>query len=292
MSMLANRKRLWVLLISAVAIAATILLVASLGELEFSPGYALLRGEETGLTLFSQLGLAPENSFLDNVLVVVYALGVLMVPITILLIIVSRQARKWIVRSIGMAIWVIAVYLIMRSRPEFLEQLQTETQLAFPGGDDRMMLALEFPSNPPWWIAWAMAIGLALFIAAVLVGTFYLVWHSRQKRDDSLEWLAREAQDALEALQGGADLKDTVMRCYFEMSRVLSEERGIRRERAMTPREFEVRLAQLGLPEPHIRQLTRLFEGVRYGSRVTGEREASQAIASLSAVVEACRSTP
>lgn len=287
-----KRKRLWVLLLFAVASAATILLTASLGGVEFSPGYALPGREETGFALFSQLGLGPDSSFLDTLIVVLYALGILMVPVTILLMIVSRQARSWIIRSLGIALWVVAIYLIMRSRPEFLEQLQPESQLAMPGGDDAVMLALEFPANPPWWIAWALAIGLALLIAAVLVGTVYLIWRSRRKPDDSLEWLAREAQGALDALHGGADLKDTVLRCYFEMSRVLSEERGIRRERAMTPREFEVRLAELGLPEPHIRQLTRLFEGVRYGSRVTDEREADQAVASLSAIVEACRSMP
>jgi hypothetical protein len=136
-----------------------------------------------------------------------------------------------------------------------------------------------------------MAIGLALFVSAVLVTTAWLIWRSRLKPPDSLEQLAREAQGALDALKGGADLKDTVIRCYFEMSRVLNEERGIRRERAMTPREFEVRLSELGLPEQHVVQLTRLFEGVRYGSRVTGEREADQAVASLTAIVDACRST-
>jgi len=267
-------------------------LAASLGDLEFSPGYALLAREDQGFVLFNQMWLAPESNFLDTFLVVVYALSILMVPICLLLIIISRQARRWMASTIGIAIWVIAIYIIMRSRPELLEQLQLESQLALPGGDDAMMLALEFPAYPPWWIAWAMAIGLALLIAAVPVGTFYLIWRSRRKPADPLVWLAREAQDALDALQEGADLTDTVMRCYFEMTRVLSEERGISRERAMTPREFEVRLAQLGLPEPHIRQLTRLFEGVRYGSRVTGEQEADQAVASLSAVVQACRSAP
>ena len=105
-----------------------------------------------------------------------------------------------------------------------------------------------------------------------------------------MEQLAKEAKGALDALKGGAELRDTVMRCYFEMSRVVSEERGIRRERAMTPREFEERLGELGLPERHVVQLTRLFEGVRYGSKETGEREADQAVASLSAIVDACRS--
>ena len=212
-----------------------------------------------------------------------------MVPVTILLIIISRQARKWIIRCLGIAIWVVAIYLVMRSRPEFLPEIQLETQFAMPS-DDARYLSLGFPADPPWWTAWVMAIGLALLVSAVLVIPGWLIWRSRQTPTDSLQQLAREAQGALDALKGGADLRDTVMRCYFEMSRVVSEEWGIRRERAMTPREFEVRLGELGLPEQHVAQLTRLFEGVRYGSKETGEREADQAVASLSAIVDACRS--
>jgi hypothetical protein len=289
LTVLAKQKRLLVLLISVVAVVATILVAASLGDVSFSPGYALLRREDADLGLFSQLGLAPENTFLDKLIVVLYAFGLLMVPVSILLMIISRQARKWILRSLGIAIWIVAIYLVMRSRPEFLPEMQLETELALPSAD-ALMLSLDFPADPPWWIAWAMAIGLALFVSAVLVGTLWLIWRSRLKPTDSLEQLAREAQGALDALKGGADLRDTVVRCYFEMSRVLSEERGIRRERAMTPREFEVRLGELGLPERDVVQLTRLFEGVRYGSKATGEREADQAVASLSAIVDACRS--
>jgi hypothetical protein len=290
LTMLAKQKRLWVLLISVVAIVATILVAASLGDVSFSPGYALLRREDADLGLFGQLGWTPENTFLDKLIVVLYAFGLLMVPVTILLMIISRQARKWILRSLGIAIWIVAIYLVMRSRPEFFPEMQLEAQLELPSADARM-LSLDFPADPPWWIAWAMAIGLALFVSAVLVGAVYLVWRLRQEPTGSLEQLAREAQGAVDALKGGADLKDTVIRCYFEMSRVLSEEQGIRRERAMTPREFEVRLGELGLPERHVVQLTRLFEGVRYGSKATGEREADQAVASLSAIVDACRST-
>jgi hypothetical protein len=288
--MLAKQKRLWVLLISVVAVVATILVAASLGDVSFSPGYALLRRGEADLGFFSQLGLAPENTFLDRLIVILYAFGVLMIPVTILLMIISRQARRWILRCLGIAIWIAAIYLVMRSRPEFFPQMQLETEFALASGDSAY-LSLDLPGSPPWWVALAMAIGLALFVSAVLVATAWLIWRSRFKPPDSLEQLAREAQGALDALKGGADLKDTVIRCYFEMSRILSEERGIRRERAMTPREFEARLGELGLPKQHVVQLTRLFEGVRYGSRVTGEREADQAVASLTAIVDACRST-
>jgi hypothetical protein len=104
--------------------------------------------------------------------------------------------------------------------------------------------------------------------------------------------LAREAQEALHALQAGVDLQDAVMRCYFEMGQILSEQRGIRRGETMTPREFERHLRGAGLPQQPVEQLTRLFEGARYGARVSGKREERQAIACLTAIVDACRSMP
>jgi Domain of unknown function (DUF4129) len=70
------------------------------------------------------------------------------------------------------------------------------------------------------------------------------------------------------------------------MNLVLSEQRGIQRQTAMTPREFELYLGQIGLKIEHIRQLTRLFERVRYGAGPPGEREEQEAVACLTAIVE------
>jgi hypothetical protein len=99
------------------------------------------------------------------------------------------------------------------------------------------------------------------------------------------ELLALEAQRAIETLQAGSGLKDTVLRCYQEMSQVLQEQRNIQRQKAMTPREFEKHLAEIGLRDKHIRQLTRLFEGVRYGDNVSSERDKREAMDCLRAIV-------
>jgi hypothetical protein len=80
------------------------------------------------------------------------------------------------------------------------------------------------------------------------------------------------------------------MRCYYEMSRVLRQQRGIRRDQAMTPREFAIFLEEAGLPVEAVGRLTRLFEQVRYGAKVPDRREEAQALASLEAVVAFCRS--
>jgi hypothetical protein len=114
------------------------------------------------------------------------------------------------------------------------------------------------------------------------------VWRRIHPPESPLERLAREAEQALGALQAGADLRDTVLRCYVEMGRVVREAKGLAREAAMTPREFEHSLGEAGLPQDRVRQLTRLFEDVRYGAKSAGVREEQQAVDCLGAIVEAC----
>ena len=77
------------------------------------------------------------------------------------------------------------------------------------------------------------------------------------------------------------------MRCYWEMSQILSKERNLHRPRGMTVREFEQYLADYGLRTEHIQQLSRLFERVRYGRKSPGPREEQEAMACLKAIVKA-----
>jgi len=89
----------------------------------------------------------------------------------------------------------------------------------------------------------------------------------------------------LRDLEAGGDLKNIVLRCYRDMSRVLSEQRGIERELSMTPREFERQLQAAGLRDEHIQRLTRLFEQVRYGPQQADPQQEREAAACLQAIV-------
>ena len=84
---------------------------------------------------------------------------------------------------------------------------------------------------------------------------------------------------------------NTVIRCYPEISLILLEQRGINRTETMTPREFERVLKDRGLPSEQVRVLTRLFEMVRYGTKVPDKEEENIAIESLSSIIDAIRSS-
>jgi hypothetical protein len=97
-----------------------------------------------------------------------------------------------------------------------------------------------------------------------------------------------QARAAIESLEKGSDLRDVVLQCYAEMIRVVREQRGLRRDRTVTAREFTDYLVAAKLPEQHVNRLTSLFEKVRYGSKPAAQGDELEAIASLRAIVRAC----
>ena len=285
-----GRRRLWVLLFSGLAVVAIILLSGGLASLEFLPGRPLpSRDQATGMATLL-FGEVPGTEVLGFVLVVLYYIALFLLPVGIIYVLVSPDARRRVIRSLGLLLWFIALFLVIRARPDLFRELQLQTP-GMPSPGDALVPGLEFAADFPRWAVTTATLALAVLTAAAMVGIAWILWRRSRRPASRLAQLAREAQDALDALQAGADVKDTVMRCYFEMSRVLSEQRGVRRAETMTPREFERRLRGVGLPEAHIEQLTRLFEGVRYGARVPDKEEERQAIACLAAIAEACRSS-
>ncbi len=286
---MANRKRLWAVLFAGAAVAALVLLAAGLPSLELSEGQALPRFRQAAETLYAP-SQSTSSELLGNAIMVLFFVGVLLFPISLVYLILSPDARKRVLRSLGLLLWLVALVLLIRARPDFFEQLQG----AAAGGwspDEATVAAAGFSANPPLWAVWGTAIVVGGLLAAGLVAVAWYVWRQTRPQESSLAQVGLEAQAALDALQAGADLKDTVLRCYFEMGRVLREQRGISREESMTPREFERYLGEAGLHDDQVARLTYLFEDVRYGAKVPGEREEQEAVDCLTAIVKACQET-
>jgi hypothetical protein len=219
------------------------------------------------------------------------ALALIFLPLYILFSLQTPEGRKRLVVDLVLAggLLLAADWLNKLSRGAKPEAAALPE--GGPAGLDRATEAIPaiFNPDPPQWLSVLVIVLLSLLGAAVLVGLFWWLRQRRKPEKTAWEKLAEEAQAAIEAIQTGGDFSGSILRCYQQMMKAVKEEKGLAREKAMTPREFEEHLVQEGLPSQPVRRLTRLFEGVRYGSQAAGPAEESEALACLTEIVQACR---
>ena len=275
------------LLLAGAAIVALVLLSAGISQLEFLSGQSFSLGE--GDRPQGVRGLAAAaTKILEILFRALIAASILLSPFGIIYLIISRRARRQVlIRLVPLVVWVLLFYYLIRTRPDLFGVLGSMRSAGTPAGSPGT--GAEFVASPPQWLVYVASLILALALVGPIAGAGWLIWRRRRREASPLEELGQGAQQAIEALRAGVDLKNVVMQCYLDMSRALGEHRGIWREQDMTPREFERRLRATGLAEDHVRQLTRLFEAVRYGAKDCGPEEERLAISCLAAIVEACK---
>jgi hypothetical protein len=277
-----------------------LLLAAGVSELELLPGQSApgtVEGEGEVLgTLPPQLDEAFRTAF--RIFAVIIVVGL---PLMIIYSLVTPEARKNLLRAlVPLLIFGLFLYLALRASSNLEEQSQpastvtAEAPQATPvleeGGVAVSGEAGDLDEAPPGWLLWGTIVSLSLIVALVMVGVGRFLFSHRTRQPPPLAELATQAEEAVAAIRAGADLQDTVVLCYYRMSQTLHEQRGIWRETAMTPREFETYLTRSGLPGEPVQRLTRLFEKVRYGAKAIGAEDERQALSSLGAIVEYCRS--
>ena len=263
-----------------------ILLGASLHDVTLKPGLPLNLAFQWGAS--SGAGVR-ESVEIPGWLPVVAALGFVLAMIAL---VVSPSLRRDLVHNLPTYILlVIGVFLmreavIQKPLPPLSSGNIAAAQPAPQPGALSPTGVPDVVAHPPEWLVTALTLLLA---AGVLVAAWLLLrrFQRTRKNTTSLDELVAEARVVLADLQAGADLHDTITRCYAEMVRLINAQRGVTRDISMTPREFELRLAASGLGETHIRRLTRLFERVRYGPHALSSAEEQEAEACLRAIVEA-----
>ncbi len=287
--MLTRSGRIWTLVFACVALIALFLLSAGISELDFSYGepFSILKEAETE---GGSLELPTFSGGYVRIILYIFAGLQVLLPLAIIYFLISSDARKRVIRTLFSLLWIVALYFLIRSGVYSFSPPETTPPDALPLGE-ALAREAEFTYSAPQWLVTLVTIGLAISIAALGVGIALYIRRRIQRKSSPLEKLAHEAQEAIDAIQAGADLKNTVIRCYHEMSLILLQQRGLKRAAAMTPREFERDLEDSGLPREQVRVLTRLFEMVRYGTKVPDQEEEILAIESLSAIVDSIRSS-
>lgn len=277
-----KHRPIWNVLFLGGAVAALMLLASGLSGLALSPGRSYTQGGGRGGAGLA--GGAPilgaQASPLVYVLLIVAFLAVLGYLLVSIGVELARSRRRHgLIRQALAALLAIMALAYLISRWARLqagaESLPVDTPAPPPGVPFPV-----FSAQPPWWLAIVLSAALAALLS---VGISYFWRRGRQPEQP----LLAVAQAALADLQAGGDLRDTVLRCYRDMSQVLREQRAVERDSAMTPREFADYLSAQGMSDEHIQRLTRLFERVRYGGQVADERDSREAVACLTAIVAA-----
>ena len=284
-------RRKIVIISLGVLVLAVILLSASLTGLKLQEGQILILNNR--LPVANNMDNLPGGLFILQFIRFVYLLALIMTPFMIIYLIISPKGRKAFLRYLQV---VISISLIIFFISKFISSLRAENSkesggltAGLPQTGTGLTANLPPVPTPSEGLILGLSIALAVIVTLVMLGLGYLMWRRIPRPENGMVRIAFEAQNTLDDLRAGGNLKNAIMRCYYEMSRVINEQRGLQRDRTMTPREFEVYLESNGLPEAPVRQLTHLFEDVRYGDIEVGEKEEQLAQNSLTAIIEAVK---
>ncbi|MEI2611978.1 MAG: DUF4129 domain-containing protein [Candidatus Promineifilaceae bacterium] len=272
----------------ALGIIALVILAAGLSELNLDPGQTfaiqednVVTGNTTTITSFSPQWL------------IAAAVTLALIATLINFILTIRKGLRHTLPGIVSFVLFLLLLFFLREQmgtisPEAIPQEMTQTQSI-----DITQLAEEAVAvepeiaTPSDWLVLAIAVGIGLVVTVVGYVIYRRFFYKPAAA--TLQQLALDAEATLVKLQiEDANLRDVVMRCYFDMSKTVTEH-GVRRTEGMTPREFEERLIVAGLPRRDVERLTRLFEEVRYGHIEVGERQKREAMACMEGIVAAAK---
>jgi len=271
-------KKSRILLVLIGTIGLIYLLGSSINNLELRRGIASYMSGSSGIDIVAT-GEVIYTIFMQLIIVM---MGMIF-PLTILYILFSKQRLVILKRlaTIGLTV-VIAYFCLNAIRQNANIYEPPEMELAQTGSE-----AVELPDDIEFKPSGLLVFVISLVISLNLLGGGLLVWWLLKKRRTPMVKIAEEARKTLNNLEKGGDLKEGVIKCYHEMSRVLEEQHSLKRFQAMTTREFEIFLSDAGFENEEIKRLTRLFEKVRYGNKSLELREEQEAVECLTAIVQA-----
>ena len=266
------------------AVLIILLLAGALPRMELQAGIPLPRYDNLGETISSEEEKLEVSIKVSTFIKTVISLLIIMMLINL----VSKGLKNWhwnkiapvVLRMSLLALLITALFFALANvrvtmSPAEFEVLPTELDPVGP--------PLEPVPHSLIWLVWVL-----LGLGTILLVSVLLWWRNAPKI--AKDPLVLEAEQAVQSILAGQDLRNVIIRCYRQMSQILQQEQGLTRTDAMTAREFEALLATRGVPDMPVHQLTRLFETARYGAYPAGPDEEQQAIACLNAIIQFSRS--
>jgi hypothetical protein len=287
------QKKFAIVLLAALALGALTVLARSLDQVPFNQAqhYRVDTTENAPVSAQQVRDIFGETPIWKQILV----LALIALMLVLLLLLLSPEFRKKLLRMVLRFVVIVAgTFLFLRLYGSQLfawQQMATKFGEQVPPADAQPLPTFQPPQISPTF-SYLVSFGFALLWIAVLWGLYrgwqkYVALNTKKPLDE----IANIARSSLHDLSSGRDSSDVIINCYLRMSDVVADKRRLRREIAMTPQEFALRLERAGLPGDAVRRLTRLFEIVRYGDRKSAPKDVSEAVSCLNTILHYCGET-
>lgn len=280
----------------AAAVIVLVLLAVSVSQLELQEGYTVPIAEQEAGGILEENPPTGSGEIFEAIMRGFLALALIGLPIYVVASFFSPEGRRrLLVNVIIIAVLFLLLSLLnndQESPQEWAQEEQSEMggeSFEFPFEDPSAKPVPEMPEEAPPWVNTLVVILLVGLIIAIVVGIYLYLERRRRRRMSALDQVAEQAQDAIDKLRAGADFNSTILQCYYEMNRTVSEELEVRRSGSMTARDFEGYLIEKGIPYRPIDDLTKLFERARYSNRAPAPQEETIAVQALTDLVDAVR---
>lgn len=287
------QKKFAIVLLAALALGALTILARSLDQVPFNQAqhYRMDATDNAPVSAQEVRDIFGETPIWKQILV----LALITLMLVLLLLLLSPEFRKKLLRMLLRFVVIVAgTFLFLRfygSQLFALQQMIAQVGEQAPPVDAQPLPAFQPPHISPTF-SYLVSFGFALLWIAVMWGLYrgwqkYVALNTKKPLDE----IANIARSSLHDLSSGRDSSDVIINCYLRMSDVVADKRRLRREIAMTPQEFALRLERAGLPGEAVRRLTRLFEMVRYGDRKSAPKDVSEAVSCLNTILHYCGET-
>jgi Domain of unknown function (DUF4129) len=287
------QKKWSIILLATLALGALTVLAISLDQVPFNEAQHY-RANETESPAVSAQDVS--DAFADvPIWKQVIVLGLIALMLVLFLLLLSPEFRKKLLRLLlRFLVIVVGTFLFLRLFGGQLFSLQQQIanmRLQSPPADAQPLPPFQPPQVSPMF-SYMVSFAFALLWIAVMWGLYrgwqkYVALNTKKPLDE----LGHIARSSLDDLSSGRNSTDVIINCYLRMSDVVADKRRLKREIAMTPQEFAIRLERAGLPGDAVGRLTRLFEVVRYGDRKSGPKDVNEAVSCLNTILHYCGET-
>jgi ABC-type multidrug transport system fused ATPase/permease subunit len=283
-----------ILAVSLLALFSLVALAGAMGNFTFRPARHFSSEEAQVIRL-------PVGDILESIESIPLEKQIAFIVMVVLFVVLSfallsPEMRKRLFRQLlNLAAAVFVLYYFIKEKPGVLEEMLGDPVAIGKSGP---ITQPEFAPPPVFqppqisgWISFLVALGVVLLFVLLFwrINRWWTLHMRTAESTRPLDEIAKAARRSLHNLSAGdSSVHDRIIQCYSDMSRVVSERQGLRREYAMTPSEFAERLENAGLPREPVSRLTRLFEAVRYGARTSTQNDIDEAVDCLTSILKYC----